>query len=104
MRALLAALAAAALVLFGCDSVPTDGPDAQGYTWRKDGPSATAVYHYDEDVYLKCAFDIHSKSCAVQGLGDGKCHIYLPPKYETWQPAHEQRHCDGWRHFDPLKW
>ncbi len=92
------------LLLAGCTQVETDGPDAQGYKWQKDGPSAPPEFHRGVDVYLNCSMEEHATSCAVQGRGDGKCHVYLPARPESWQEAHELRHCAGWRHPNVLKW
>lgn len=91
-------------LLSGCTQVETDGPDAQGYKWQKDGPSAPVVIHAGVDTYLNCGIEAKAKSCAIQGRGDGLCHIYLPPDPEPWMEPHERKHCAGWRHPDPLKW
>lgn len=91
------------IILCGCEQVPTDGPDAQGYSWVKDGPSAPAQLHVGADVFLNCGLEEKAKSCAIQGRGDGLCHIYLPDDPAPWQEAHERRHCDGWRHPNPLR-
>ncbi len=93
-----------ALLLALSTSACGEAPDAQGYTWVKDGPSAPAVIYRNVDVYLHCGFDSKARSCAVQGRGDGLCHVYLPKNPEPWMEPHERRHCDGWRHPDPLKW
>lgn len=84
--------------MLGCEKVETDGPDAQGYKWIKDGPVGTPVLHQRADVYLACGLEYKAKSCAV--IAGGVCHVYLPPDPEPWQEAHELRHCQGWRHPD----
>ena len=105
MRALLVALLVA---LAACTEVETDGPDAQGYTWRRDGPRVDpANWHYhvvsDGNVFLHCMFDVKAESCALVRTDGSRCDIYLPAKYAPWRKAHEERHCDGWRHPDPLR-
>ena len=87
------------MLLASCTRVETDGPDAQGYRWQKDGPTGTPVIHRDVDVALYCGLEEKALSCAVQ-RGDGICNIYLPEKPQPWQEAHELRHCAGWRHPD----
>lgn len=91
------------LLLTACTQVETDGPDAQGYRWQKDGPSSKPVFHRGVDVFLNCSFEEKAKSCAIQGRGDNLCHIYLPEVVEDWQEKHELRHCAGWRHPDSLR-
>ena len=94
--------ALAALLLISCTKIETEGPDAQGYKWAKEGSVAPAVYHRGVDVYLNCGVEPSAKSCAIQGRGDGLCHIYLPPNPEPWQQAHEEKHCNGWIHPNNL--
>lgn len=90
-----------AITLASCTKVDTDGPDEQGYKWIKDGAIGTPVIHRNMDVFLYCGLEHNAKSCAV--IADGKCNIYLPSNPEPWQEAHEIRHCEGWRHPDPLR-
>lgn len=96
MRRLLALV----LLITACEFVQTDGPDAQGYRWQKDGSTGAPVVHYKADVFLRCGLEHNAKSCAV--IHDGRCDVYLPEHPEAWQEAHERRHCDGWTHPDPL--
>lgn len=88
----------AVFVLAACTKVETDGPDAQGYKWQKDGASGVPVIHRDMDVFLYCGLEHNAKSCAI--VAGGQCHVYLPRDPEPWQEAHELRHCEGWRHPD----
>lgn len=104
MRKLIAALILA--VAAACSYYEVEGPDAQGYKWHNDGPKVSAEnveYHVGVDVFLNCRMELHAKSCSVQGRGDGKCHVYLPADYEPWMKLHEEKHCAGWRHPDPLR-
>lgn len=80
--------------------IETSGPDERGYTWIRDGMSGAPVFHRGVDVFLSCDLEPKAKSCAIQGRGDGLCHIYLPPEPEPWMEPHEVRHCAGWRHPD----
>jgi hypothetical protein len=87
------------LLLPACMDIETD---AQGYKWESGGPKATPRINRDVDVFLYCGFEEKAKSCAVQ-RGDGICDVYLPKNPESWQEPHELRHCDGWRHPNPLR-
>ena len=91
----------ACFILGACSRVETDGPDAQGYRWVKDGPVGTPVIHRDMDTFLYCGLEEKSKSCAIH-RANKVCDIYLPKNPEAWQEPHELRHCDGWRHPDPV--
>ena len=92
----------AAALLSSCTRVETDGPDAQGYRWQKDGPIGTPILHRNVDVSLYCGLEEKALSCAIQ-RGDGNCDVYLPERPQPWQEAHELKHCAGWRHPDPLR-
>lgn len=85
------------LLLAAC----SEAPDAQGYRWEKGGAVGKPVIHRNVDVYLQCGFEEHAKSCAV--IRGDVCDVYLPKNPEPWQEAHELKHCEGWRHPDPLR-
>ena len=84
------------LFLLSCSKVDTEGPDAQGYSWVKDGPVGKPVVHRDVDVFLHCGLEPGAKSCAI--IAEGVCNVYLPPSPAPWQEPHELKHCAGWRH------
>ena len=86
------------LLLVGCSKVETDGPDAQGYKWVKDGQVGKPIIHRNADVFLSCMFEDKAQSCAI--IAEGLCNVYLPPNPAPWMEAHELRHCAGWRHPD----
>ena len=91
----------AVLLLAGCAPFITYEPvevDAQGYKWERGGPVGEPVYHVGLDVFLNCGLEEKAESCAVQGRGDGLCHVYLPADAAPWMEPHELRHCAGWRH------
>ena len=72
--------------------------DAQGYLWEPGGPEGVPEIHRGVDVYLHCGFQEGALDCAVQGRGDGKCHVYLPESPPPWLEDHGLKHCAGWRH------
>lgn len=86
------------LMLFACSKVETDGPDAQGYRWVKDGQVGKPIIHRDADVFLYCGLEHNAQSCAI--IAEGLCNVYLPKNPEPWQEKHELKHCEGWRHPD----
>lgn len=89
------------LALSACTRIETDGPDAQGYRWQRDGMTGTPAIHRNVDVYLSCAFEEKATACSI--IREGQCDIYLPSNPEPWMEAHELRHCAGWRHPNPLR-
>ena len=95
---LLAGCAQVAELFPGIVSYDPPVKDAQGYRWERGGPIGTPVIHRGVDVYLNCMFEEKAEACAVQGRGDGLCHVYLSTNPEPWHEAHERKHCEGWRH------
>jgi len=108
-RSAVVRLLALASLLVGspaCSKVETSGPDAQGYTWRKDGVAVDKAgwrYHTTKDIFLHCGLEPNAQSCALSGVAGTFCDIWLPLGAPAWMIAHEEKHCEGWTHPGHLK-
>lgn len=105
----IALLVVAAVALYGlatAHTVPTDGPDAQGYKWELTQAPLPATVHIVTDGMVQddCGIEPGALSCAVRDEQAKTCDIYLDEKAAAWEDAHELRHCAGWVHPGGLSW
>lgn len=100
--ALILFAVAAVAALLTAEPVEREGPDAQGYTWERTGPTGVPYVHTGVDVYLNCGLEPGAESCAR--VAGGRCDVYLPDDPAPWQEPHERKHCAGWVHPGGLHW